>query len=73
VIYEISENEEARYVPNIKVVSSSSDLITYEQKVIFVVQSNLLSDFKATNHGIFIFPIFEAPAYALAGLISNLW
>jgi hypothetical protein len=73
VTYEISENEQARYVPLIKVVSTSSPIIHKEERVVFNVQSDLLSDFKATSHGIFVFPIFEAPAYAIAGLLSNLW
>jgi len=73
VVYEITENEEERYFPDIKIVSASSEIIQEDHKVVFSVQPNLLSDFKAANHGIFIFPIFEAPIYALAGLISNLW
>jgi hypothetical protein len=74
VVYEITENEEARYFPIINVTSSSSpDLIHKEQKISFKVESDLFHDFKAANNGIFVFPILEAPAYALAGLISNLW
>lgn len=73
VVYEISENEQARYMPLITVVSTSSPIIQEQQRVVFNVQSDLLSDFKAANHGIFVFPIFEAPAYAIAGLLSNLW
>jgi hypothetical protein len=73
IVYEITESEEETYFPVISVVSTSSPLIHQEQSVVFKVQPDLLSDFKATNHGILIFPIFEAPVYSLAGLISNLW
>jgi len=73
VIYEITESEEERYFPEITVESTSSSLIKQKEEVIFTVQPNLLSDFKSTNHGILVFPVFEAPAYAFAGLISNLW
>ncbi|MFA6531028.1 MAG: hypothetical protein WCT31_04815 [Candidatus Micrarchaeia archaeon] len=73
VIYEISEMEEETYSPEITVVSTSSNLIQKTEVVRFTVQPDLLSDFKATNHGIMVFPIFEAPIYAIAGLLSNLW
>lgn len=73
VVYEISEMEEETYTPEISVVSTSSNLIQKTEKVTFTVQPDLLSDFKATNHGILVFPVFEAPVYAIAGLISNFW
>ncbi|MBI5051271.1 hypothetical protein HZC08_00785, partial [Candidatus Micrarchaeota archaeon] len=66
-----TESEEEKYTPTIKVVSTSSDLIKAEQQVSFSVSSNILADFKATNHGTLMFPLFEMPLYAIAGLISN--
>lgn len=71
--YEITENEEETYTPTIKVTSTSSPLIHSEEKVTFSVSSDLFSDYKATNHGTLVFPLFEMPIYALSGLISNLF
>lgn len=73
IVYEITEKEEETYLPKISVISTSSPLIHKEQSVVFKVYPDLLNDFKATNHGIMIFPIFEAPIYSIAGLLSNLW
>jgi hypothetical protein len=70
VIYELSGNEEEYYSPTIKVVSSSSSNIQTEKNVTFEVKSDLLGDFKATNNGVLLFPVFEAPIYSLAGLIA---
>jgi len=73
IIYEITESEEETYFPKISVVSTSSPLIHQEKQVVFKVQPDLANDFKATNHGILIFPIFEAPVYSIVGLLSNFW
>ncbi|MBN2478425.1 hypothetical protein JXB01_04000 [Candidatus Micrarchaeota archaeon] len=73
IVYEIVENEEEVYNPVITVVSTSSDLISKQDEVQIAVRSNLLNDYKATNHGTMIFPILEGPIYSFAGLISNLW
>ena len=71
--YEIVGYEEETYRTTIKVVSLASSNIAGEKNVTIFVHSNLLGDFKATNNGVIIFPIFEMPIYALAGLISNLF
>jgi hypothetical protein len=72
VIYELSANEEEQYSPTIKVVSSSSNNIHTEKNVSFEVKSDLLGDYKATNNGVLLFPVFEAPIYSLAGLVAAL-
>lgn len=72
IFYEIVEEEEEFYEPIIEVVSSSSDIIKEEHKVEFQVSSDLLADYKATNNGILLFPIFESAIYSFAGLIANL-
>lgn len=73
VYYEIVGEEEETYSADLKVVSLASDRIAEEKNVTLMIKSDLLGDYKATNNGVLIFPIFEAPLYALAGLISNLF
>ncbi|MDD5340265.1 MAG: hypothetical protein PHV13_03370 [Candidatus ainarchaeum sp.] len=69
--YEIVGAEEDAYTPTIRVVSLASGNIAAEKNVTMTVRSDLFGDWKATNHGALLFPIFEAPVYALAGLLSN--
>ncbi len=71
VVYELVENEEAAYNPVITVVSTASSIIRSEQQVSFQVSSDLKSDFKATNHGVMIMPIFESMVYSFIGFVSN--
>lgn len=71
ITYEIVGTEEEDYEATIKVVSLASSNIADEKNVTLSVQSNLFGDYSATNNGAVIFPIFELPIYALAGLISN--
>jgi hypothetical protein len=70
VIYEMAADEEEFYKPTIKVVSASSSNIAMEKNVTFEVRSDLLGDYKATNNGVLLFPIFEMPIYSLAGIIA---
>jgi uncharacterized membrane protein len=70
VPYEIAGNEEETYNPSISVVSVSSGIIHQEQNVTLIVRSGLLGDYRATSDGTLLFPIFEAPIYALAGLLG---
>lgn len=71
--YEIVGYEEEEYRATIKVVSLASSNIADEENVSIKVESGLLGDYRATNNGVMVFPIFEMPIYALAGLISNLF
>jgi hypothetical protein len=70
VPYEIV-GDEGVYTPTLKVVSLASSNIAAEQNVTINVHPDLFGDYKAANHGTLLFPIFEAPIYAVAGLISN--
>jgi hypothetical protein len=72
ITYEIVGAEEEDYQATVKVVSLASSRISDEQNVTLSIESNLFGDYKATNNGVVVFPIFELPVYALAGLISNL-
>jgi hypothetical protein len=69
--YEVVGSEEDTYTPIIRVVSLASSNIAGEKNVTLIVRSDLFGDYKATNHGTLIFPVFEGPVYALAGLLSN--
>ncbi len=69
--YEIVGQEEQTYTTPIRVVSLASSKISGEQNVTLVVKSTLIGDWKATNDGVVVFPIFESLPYSIAGLISN--
>ncbi|MCX6769423.1 MAG: hypothetical protein NT051_01955, partial [Candidatus Micrarchaeota archaeon] len=69
--YEVVGNEEADYAVKIWARSSSSQNIYSEAPVSLRVNTDLLSDFRATTRGVLLFPLTEAPAYFFAGLISN--
>jgi hypothetical protein len=71
VYYEIVGNEEETYQTTINVVSLASSNIVDSQNVTLFIKSDLFGDYKATNNGILVFPIFESLAYSFAGLISN--
>jgi hypothetical protein len=70
IVYEITAYEEEYYTPTIKVESVASSNIHEEKNVSFTVRSDLLGDYRATNQGISLFPIIEAPIYSLAGLVA---
>jgi hypothetical protein len=73
ITYEVAGEEEADYAVKIWARSSSSGMIYSESPVSLTVNTDLLSDFRATNRGVLLFPLTEAPAYFIAGLISNLF
>ncbi|MEM2963017.1 MAG: hypothetical protein QXN01_00795 [Candidatus Anstonellales archaeon] len=72
ISYEVVGNEEGNYKVDIIAVSKSSHAVSDKKTVTVLIHTNLLSDYKAINNGVLIFPLFESPVYALAGLISNL-
>ncbi len=73
VYYEIVGDEEEAYRTTIGVVSLASRNINASENVTLFIRSGLLGDYKATNSGALVFPIFQAPVYSLAGLLSNLF
>ncbi|HSB47198.1 MAG TPA: hypothetical protein VLD37_04225 [Candidatus Bilamarchaeum sp.] len=73
IYYEVVGEEEETIKTNLKVVSLASSNIAEEKNVTLTIKSDLIGDYKATNNGVIIFPIFEAPIYGLAGLLSNLF
>lgn len=73
IYYEVVGNEEEAYRPAIRVVSLASSNIAAEKNVTITVRSDLFGDYRAANRGALLFPVFEAPVYAIAGLLSNLF
>jgi hypothetical protein len=73
VYYEIAGTEEETYKAAIKVESLASQNIAGEKNVTLSIRPTLMGDYRATNNGVVVFPIFQGPIYALAGLISNLF
>jgi hypothetical protein len=71
--YEIVGKEEETYRATVSVVSLASDKIAGEKNVTLFIKPSLIGDYKATNNGVMVFPIFQMPIYSLAGLISNLF
>lgn len=71
VEYEVVGMDEATYSFTIKARSISSGAISSQQEVKLRVKSDLASDYRAINNGVMLFPLFEAPIYFVAGLISN--
>ncbi len=70
--YEIVGEEEETYHATISVVSLASHNIAGEENVTLFIKPSLIGDYVATNNGVLVFPIFQAPIYAIAGLLSNL-
>jgi len=73
ITYEVAGFEEETYSTLITVESSASSRVSASQAITLYVYPDLLSDYKAVNNGAMLFPIIEAPIYALVGLLSNLW
>lgn len=73
IVYEIAGNEEEVFKTEIKVCSAASPIIHAEKNITVDIRSDILSDMKATNNGVLVFPIFEGIVYSFFGLISNLF
>jgi len=71
ISYEISGEEEETYKTRVSVTSLASPIIHEEKEVTVDIHSTMFDDFKATNNGVLIFPIFEGLVYSFLGLISN--
>lgn len=70
--YEVVLDEENEKTFHIEVTSLSSQLIHKDMSVVIDSKSSLVSDWKATTHGLLIFPVVEQIAYAVVGLLSRL-
>lgn len=73
VLYEVAGFEEEEYKASIIAQSANAPSVREEAEITVRAVPDVLSDYKATINGALIFPIFEIPVYALAGIISNLW
>src|SRR3989338_1245117 len=73
VPYGVVSGEEGNFAVKIRARSLSSGRINAEEEVGLGVSTTLISDYKATNNGLLLFPMFEQAAYAVMGLLSNLF
>lgn len=73
ILYEVAGFEEETYSSMISVQSSAAPRVGASAPISLEVYPDLLSDYKAVNNGALLFPVIEAPVYALIGLLSNLW
>ncbi|RLG18482.1 hypothetical protein DRN67_04135 [Candidatus Micrarchaeota archaeon] len=73
VQYDLVGAEDGEYDVTVAVRSFSSDRIEGEERVHLSVKTTLVSDYKATNNGLLLFPIFEQAAYSIMGLLANLF
>ncbi|MEW6721696.1 MAG: hypothetical protein AB1324_00375 [Candidatus Micrarchaeota archaeon] len=73
IYYEIVGGEEEAYKATIRVQSQASENIADERNVTLFIHSGLLGDYRATNNGVAVFPVFEGIIYSLAGLLSNVF
>ena len=68
--YEIVGSDESYYPLVINVESFSSPKIRYEQNVSLQVRTNLGADYRATSHGVLLYPPVMLPVYSLAGILG---
>lgn len=68
--YEVVGGDEAFYPLVLFVQSQSSPQIRYEQPVSLQVRTNLVADFKATSHGVLLYPPVFLPIYSMAGILG---
>lgn len=72
VPYEVVSNEETDTEIYLNVTSLSSDQITKELTVKLKAKPSLISDYRATDHGLLVFPLIENPIYSLVAFLSKL-
>ena len=73
VPFDLVAGEDGEYDVKINVRSLSSERIGGEEGIHLSVRTSLVSDYKAVNNGLLIFPIFEQAAYSVMGLLANLF
>lgn len=72
VPYEVVLDEEATRDFTLEVYSVASPTIRQDVTLTIKANSDILNDWRATTHGLMIFPILLEPAYAIMGIIGNL-
>jgi hypothetical protein len=70
--YEVVSNEETDTEIYLNVTSLSSDQITKELTVRLRATPSLISDYKATDHGLLVFPLIVTPIYSLIAFLSKI-
>jgi len=72
VPYEVVLNEQSEVDVYLNVTSLSSDQISKEMRVRLIAKPSLISDYRATGHGLLVFPLVESPVYSLIAFFSKL-
>jgi hypothetical protein len=72
ILYEVAGFEEEEYEATIQVQSANAPTVREEAYIHVDTVPDVLSDYRATQNGALLFPIFELPLYSIAGLLSNL-
>ncbi|MEM3555397.1 MAG: hypothetical protein QXF56_01625 [Candidatus Micrarchaeia archaeon] len=72
VPYEVVLNEQSEVDVHINVTSLSSEQISREMRVRLIAKPSLISDYRATGHGLLVFPLVESPIYSLMAFFSKL-
>lgn len=72
VPYEVVLGEQGEKEVYINVTSLSSEQISKEMRVNVVAKPSLIADYKATGHGLLVFPLVESPVYSLIAFFSKL-
>ena len=72
VTYEVVSEEENRIDMTLNVTSLSSDQISKELNIVLIAEPSLISDYKATDHGLLVSPLIESPIYSLIAFFSKL-
>lgn len=73
VAYEVVSNEENEIDIYLNLTSLSSSQISREMRVRLKAKPSLISDYKATGHGLLVFPLIESPIYSLIAFFSKLF
>jgi hypothetical protein len=68
--YEVVGKEESYYPLSISVSSLSSPKIHFEQPVALQVRTHLGADYRATSHGVLLYPPTMLPIYSVAGILG---
>jgi hypothetical protein len=70
--YEVVSNEETASDVYLNITSLSSDQITMGKTVKLRATPSLISDYRATDHGLLVSPLIEYPIYSLVAFLSKL-
>ncbi|MEM3361783.1 MAG: hypothetical protein QXV83_03510 [Candidatus Anstonellaceae archaeon] len=70
IVFEFIEPTAGSYTVLLEVKSISSPKISWEQKIDFVIKSDLITEYRALNHGVILFPPMQFLFYSIPGIIG---